>query len=426
MNLSGYAPAMHATKGARRIPRFGRLLAGVIGAGLLLHVILALATHGQAFDMGSMKIVRQNLSAHGFEIYRFVNVGNIRWPYPPLFFPWIALSGAVAGSHVHVFEVIVRLPAIAADGALAWLVQEYLRGRGAHESSRLAAAALIVFGPVFVIVAGFQSQIDAVAILPAVLAVFAWERLDGLRRPLVAGALIGLGASVKTVPIFMVLALAPSARSWRDLALLASAAVAVPLAVLLPFMIATPGAPQGVLRGYHGYPGQGGPTLAVQPGLTFTYLKEVMAHYNGLTLRIVKHAALLGGALYLAVGAFLARYRPPPALAASLLWLATYALSPAFFFQYLVWGLPFFVMAGYLRAAAALQAGVLLPMIFFYQEPWRGDLTSYIYIPVMLVVWAGTLVALGALARGIAARRQAGDLRWPALVRLYPPGSSAR
>src|SRR3954451_16160232 len=86
----------------------------LIAAGTAARLILALATHGQPYDMHSLQIVRHDLADFGFDVYRYVNIGNWHWPYPPAFFPWISLSGAVAGGHVHVFEVLIRLPAIAA------------------------------------------------------------------------------------------------------------------------------------------------------------------------------------------------------------------------------------------------------------------------------------------------------------------------
>lgn len=403
-----------------------RPLLALIAAGLVVRLVLALLTRGQGFDIGSHRIVHDALTAHGLDVYRYVNVGGFHWPYPPGFFPWTLLSGAPSGSQGHVFDVLIRLPAIAADLALAWLVQEYLRIRGATDRARLAAAGAIAFGPVFFLVSGFQGQIDSVAFLPAVLALFAWERLDGERRALVAGALIGVGATVKTVPIFLVLALLPSVRSWREVLMLGASAVAVPVLCTLPFALATPGAPQAGLRSYHGYPGQGGPTLAFQPDLASAYLKHQIAHYSGLTLSVARHATLIAVATYALVAAVLRRFRPPPAVGASLLWLATFALAPAFFFQYLVWGLPFFLMAGFLRASVALQLGVLVPMVLYYLEPWESDTPTYVYVPIMLVVWVAMLVALAALTRGIARRRGVSDLLRPPAGAPYAAADSVR
>lgn len=401
------ATALHAARGGT-VPRstFAFRLGALIAVGLAVRVVIALLTHGQPYDMNSVRIVREDLAAHGFHIYRYVNVGNWHWPYPPAFFPWIALSGAIAGAHSHVFEVLIRLPTILADAALAWVVQEYLRLRGASEASRLVAASVVLLGPVFVAVAGYHGQMDSLAILPAAAAVLVWERMDGERRALVAGALIGLGGALKTVPLLMVLALAPSVRSWRELAKLALSAAAVPVALLIPFAIATPGLPEAALRKYHGFPGQGGLSLVLQPDLAKTWLMGVHnhpPHFSGLSRALGEHASIVNYAIFGATAAFLARHRPSPPLAACVLWLALFAFAPSFFFQYLIWGLPFLLMAGYRRSAAALQLAVLVPMLLFYFGPSSAEWPAYVYIPIMLAVWGGTVVGLIAAGRRVRA-----------------------
>src|SRR5207302_10782054 len=104
---------------------------------------------------------------------------------------------------------------IAADAAIAWLVQAGLGRAGASDRTRLSACALVALGPAFALISGMHGQIDSVAILPAVLALVVWER-GGSRRALAAGLLIGRAASIKTAPGLMVLALLPSVRSRRE------------------------------------------------------------------------------------------------------------------------------------------------------------------------------------------------------------------
>ncbi|MDQ3935824.1 MAG: DUF2029 domain-containing protein [Actinomycetota bacterium] len=382
-----------------------RKLVLLVAAGVVARLVVALITDGHAYDMASFRILRDSLADHGIDVYEHVNLGNFHWPYASGFFPWVALAGALDGGSDQAFATLVRLPAIAADAALAWAVQHYLGLRGASERIRLAAAALVVLGPVFALVSGHHGQIDAVAILPAVLAYVVWERVEGERRALYAGLLIGLGAAIKTVPIFALIPLLPWVRSWRELVTLGAAAAAVPLAVLAPFLIASFDYVDAALRDYHGFPGIGGLSLAVQPELAESWLKGSEAaapDYSGPTERLVDRTSVLGYAIIATVLAFVLRFRPRPAVGASLLWLAVLTLAPAFFFQYLIWGLPFFLMAGYLRAAAALQLAVAVPMALFYLAPWEADAPTYVYVAVMLATWLGMLAALFLLARRMA------------------------
>ena len=382
--------------------RVERRVAVLIAGGTVARLIVALLTHGEPFDMNSVRIVGRGLAEHGLDAYASINLGNYHWPYPPGFFPWIALSGAIAGGYGHLFDVMIRLPMIAADAALAWLVQDYLRLRGASDRTRLAAAAVVALGPVFAIVSGYQGQMDSLAILPAVLALVLWERADGRLRGPAAGVLIGIGAALKTVPLLMVIAVAPGARSRREATWLVLVAIAVPVAAIAPFLLAQYDATEAAVRTYHGYPGQGGITLALQPGLAKAWLLDDPLRPTGLVRTLIDHAQVVNALIYAAVAALVVRFRPPPAQAASVLWLATYALAPAFFFQYLIWGMPFFVMAGYLRGAALLQLAVFVPALLFYIGPWESDLPVYAYVPVMLLVWLATVAALARVVRSIA------------------------
>jgi hypothetical protein len=85
--------------------------------------------------------------------------------------------------------------------------------------------------------------------------------------------------------------------------------------------------------------------------------------------------------------------------AASILWLAVWAFGTGFFFQYLVWGLPFLLLDRHLREVAVLQAAVLLPMLLFYLGPWHRELVVVVYATVMLALWVSWCVGLWALGR---------------------------
>jgi 4-amino-4-deoxy-L-arabinose transferase-like glycosyltransferase len=221
----------------------GRLvLWSLIALGVVARTIVAFKTYGFLYDMDSLVAVRKALGGDALHVYSTVNGHPYnRWPYDSGFFPLILLSGAVASVTGLAYHGLVQLAPIAADGAIAWIVQDHLGRHGASERLRLAAAALVALGPSFAIISGFHGQIDSVALLPAVLALWLWERSPpGVRRALVAGALIGVGASIKTVPGLMLFALLPSVRSRREAAALVLPALAVPAIAVAPFLIADP------------------------------------------------------------------------------------------------------------------------------------------------------------------------------------------
>jgi hypothetical protein len=376
-----------------------RALWGVIGAGSVIRLVLVFTSHGEAYDMGSFNAVRLALEHNWLHVYGHVNPGahTFHWPYPPAYFPWIAFADAIKGSVLQ-FDRLIRLPAVAADAALAWLVATTLV-RSAGQRAALAAAALVAFGPVFVIISGYHGQIDSLAILPAVVAAVLWERdARGFDRALAAGALIGLAGAIKTVPIVMVLALLPSARDWREGARLVAAAAAVPLLTLAPFLVADASAVRH-LADYGGVPGAGGLSLLVQPNLARFWLTGPVAP-SGVTRSLVDHQTVVNLIVFGALAAFFAVRRPDPMRAASILWLAVWAFGTGFFFQYLVWGLPFLLLDRHLRAVALFEAVVLLPMLLFYLGPWHRELVVVVYATVMLALWVAWCIGLFVLGRG--------------------------
>jgi 4-amino-4-deoxy-L-arabinose transferase-like glycosyltransferase len=369
----------------------------IIAAGVALRLIVTVATPGLPFDIHSAQLVRAVLSARPLHLYSTVNTGGgFHYPYPPGYLPLVFVIGRFADLFGG-FSELIRLPPILADAALSWAVWWGLAGR-VSPRARLLAAAGVSLGPVFIAVSGYSAQIDSVAILPAVLALLVWERAPSRRRAWAAGLLIGVAACVKTVPLLMLLALAPNARSWREAAVLVGCAVAAPLASLAPFLAADP---SGVLalRHYTGVPGMGGLSLVLQPDLAQSWLTRVVAP-SGLTEWLsVKHASLVNGVAIAGFAVYGFRARPDPRIAAPLLWLVILALGTGFFFQYLVWVLPFLLLAGQLRAALLLQAVVTVPMLIFYFGPWHADSIVYLYVAIMLLVWVGWILEAIFLAR---------------------------
>lgn len=364
-----------------------RALVALLGAGAVLRLVLAFATEGAAFDIESFRIVRDALGDDPLGVYEAVNQGFARWPYPPGFFLWIRVSDGLAGVTGLPFHGLIQLPAIAADVTLAWLVQAMLGRRGASEGTRLAAAALVALGPSFAMTSGYHGQIDSLAILAAVAALAVWER-DGPRRALLAGLLIGAGATVKTIPLVMVLALLPSVRSRREAAVLVAVPAAMLLVALAPFLAADP---EGTVTSLdnRGFPGLGGISLIVQPELARAAIEGIPADgWTRVTEFLMDRGGVIVAAMLAALGAFLLRHRPEPLRAAVFLWLGLYALGLNFALQYAVWGLPFLLLQRRLGTVAALQLLLLPAALLFYLAPWDGRGWWIAYCVLMTAAWA--------------------------------------
>jgi Glycosyltransferase family 87 len=371
---------------------------GIIAAGIAVRVAIAAGTHGLPYDIESWGIVRAAFSHHPLHVYSLANAGgNYHWPYPPGFFPLMLAASGVADLTGAGFTHLVRVPAILADAALVWLIYEGLAGR-ASERIRLVAAALVAGSPVLIAVSSYSAQIDSVAILPAVAALIAWERVGPRHRALVAGLLIGLAGAIKTVPFIFVLALLPDSRSLKEAGVLLAAAVAVPLVALAPFLVADASGVQ-TIRHYAGSPGQGGLSLVLQPDLAQRWLTRIVPPSGLEDWLFVKHAGVYNALVVAGYAVFAWRRRPNPRVAAALLWLVVLAFGSGFFFQYLVWGIPFFLLAGYVTATAVMQAIVTIPMLIYYVSSWHTSGAVYVYVAVMLAVWAAWVIGGAAVAR---------------------------
>ena len=114
---------------------------------------------------------------------------------------------------------------------------------------------------------------------------------------------------------------------------------------------------------------------------------------SGATVWLIHHGGLVTVVGMLGVLVLLARWRPGPVEAAVLIWLAVYVFGVNFAFQYLPWGLPFFLIAGHTKAVALLEAVVLAPTIFYYSHPHITHVSA-LYAVLMIAVWVGFTVAL--------------------------------
>lgn len=380
-----------------------RSLWTLVGVGVIVRVVLGFSTRGAAFDVDSFEIVRRALADDPLGLYSAVNQGYARWPYPPLFLPWMALSGWLSDTIGLSFDGWMQLPMIAADAGIAWVVQELLRMRGASERVRLWAVALVMFGPAFLLTTGYHGQIDSAAIFPAIAALLVWER-GGEHRALKAGLLIGIGGAIKVVPLVLLLPLVLGARSRREAVELIVPAGAVVLAALAPYLAVDFAATVDSL-GNRGFPGLGGLSLIADPSLADAALRGGTPEGSGVIDWIVQNGWMVPAAALAGAAVLLYRRRPDVLIGSVIVWLVLMALGVNFALQYAVWGLPFLIAAGWLRRAAAVQVVLLPAAIVFYLAPWDSVAAVVVYCASMIAAW---LVLMVLLAQAVRATRSFG------------------
>ncbi len=397
----GSGEATVSSRLMRGVPRTVWLL---IAAGVAIRLLLAFLFVGTQQDIDNLAAVGSAVRDHPLILYDLASSHSAPvWPYPPGLVPWVAASSWLAGATGVAFHGLVQLAAIAADAVLALLVWIALERTSFSERKRIAAVALVALGPAFIAISGYHGQIDSVAIAPALAALLVWERGESPWRALWAGLLIGCGGAVKQVALVMIIALLPTARSRREWILLPLAALAVPLALLAPYLLHDHSAVSDALS-YSGLPGLGGFGLAVHA------VRALFSARYALDGPLPDSRLLYESGPYLVAAALalllplMASRRTPPRRAAVVVWLAVYALGVNFAPQYAVWGLPFFLVAGYLTATAAAQLALVPPFVLYYTDP-GGKLALVVYTAFMVALWAAAAVALAlALRRELAAR----------------------
>jgi hypothetical protein len=371
-----------------RVPSYKVLLWSLLGVGFVVRVALAFGFYGVTYDIDSLRIVGHALAgAHPFDVY-----DSGRWPYPAGFMPWISLSRGIADISPLPFHGVVQVPMILADLAIAWVVQLWLGRLGRPPAERLFAAALVALGPSFILISGYHGQLDPLATLPPLLGAYVWS-VGGERRALKAGALVGLGACMKVVPLFMLLALLPTARSRREIVTLVAIAAAIPLATVLPFLIANLDGTWHALHSNHGVPGFGSYGLLAQPDLIDRPLYGDQVQLSGLSTWLYDSQNVIVAAAALLVGAFAYLRRLDPIDAAASIWLAVFVANPEWGYEYLIWGLPYFILARRYIEVLALQLVLIVPEVVLYRTFATHKLGQF-YVPTLTLVWAAMAVTL--------------------------------
>jgi Glycosyltransferase family 87 len=361
------------------------LLGALLAVGTGIRLWIAFTNYGLRYDIDSAYIVARLLSTHPLHAY-----AALRYPYPAGYFPVILLCHWIAQATGAAFWAVWKVPAILCDAGIAALLAWALGRFGASPRERLVAAALVALGPVFILISGYHGQIDSAAILPALAGVIVWK-LGGDRRAWQAGVLIGLGTAVKQPPFFVALALLPTARTRREMAILLGCAAAIPLLSVAPFLIADAHRTWTSLTYNKGLPGLGGLSVLLQPGLSRGLQHGYFVLPTPLTVWFYVKQNWIVGLSVVAVALYAYRKRLDPVPAAALIWLVVYVSDFDWAYQYFVWGLPFFLLAGWRREVAALQLGLALPAAQIYFHFGLADL-GWVYVPLIMLVWAGVAV----------------------------------
>jgi uncharacterized membrane protein len=379
----------------------------VLAAGLLARLVLDVTT-GSNGDIGNAHLVAHVLTTHPLTAYSFQH--KPIYPYPPGWFPVLALTDKVSTATGVSFAVLDRLPIIAADMVTAWVVARWLADRGNSPRRCVTGAALIALNPLSAVVSGFHGQLDQAATCFAVLAVWLWQR-RGPHRAVVAGLLIGTAAAMKIPPAIVGVALLVDCLNLREAAKLVGSMVVVPAVAVAPWLIKAPHAMYTQLH-YQGLPGVGGLSIIVQRQFANLWLAGAPPHPSDALFRLELHAQRFTiGALVIGAVAVLIT-RPRPEVGAILMLLPLYFLAVNLSVHYVTWVLPFLAVAIAPLTLAAVEIVYLIPTTFVYfpgiqgelattRSPWSTGVVQAVYVPTALALMLAAAIGFLVLLIGL-------------------------
>ena len=355
-----------------------------------------LLTNGARFDVESYQIVA-NLISKGEDVYSSPLVYG-RHPYLPFQMYWLASAHWLSWVSGVSFVKIVRLAPILADALISVLLYLGVGQLTDSVTSSWRAGLLYAFNPIPIFVSACHGQFDAIPLLFALLAWYAWLIRDRKPRWIGRSAFwLGLAILDKSWPILFLPVMLVRLAKWRSRLLYGAIAGLVSAVAVLFYMLIFRGDPIALLRtaaGYNHGVGIWGYTIFVRewsrsmlPGQSA--FKWVVQYGRYITL------AFLAG-----VFTFKARKQLPHQAFLTII-VTFYAVTHAFSIQYLMWVVPLALLVQdhrnlerYTLAAYAYMLVAYVGLILDYR--WASIMRlpiadRFVIIPTSLPAWLITV-----------------------------------
>lgn len=281
--------------------------------------------------------------------YLFTN----SYPYPPLWM-WFEAGGAlIAGLSGWSFPLIIKLPLIASDLTIVFLL---------YKISGKKIAWIFALNPVIILITAVHGQFDTLAILMVLLAVYFYPR-----RFVISALFLGIAVAFKSYPILLLPAFLLGAKQLRSKSnyLLYALLTVLPVFVLfLPFLKSSYLQIIDKVFTYSGVSDYG--WLAIYR--TFIWLKDNIPFQSITgTVELLSLSKLLFIGSYIYFVWLLFRRKTPLSLSFCIsgIFLLFYLLYGGIASQYLFWLTPFLLIYNY-RLALRYSLFASIALVFFY------------------------------------------------------------
>lgn len=336
---------------------------------------------GAGYDIDSYRLVTDALLG-GREVYAS-SVG--RHPYLPF---QMYIMGAMAYlSQVTglPYVVAIKLPAIMADVALTGLIyRSSSLSKGLTWASYLAL--LYALNPASILVTAYHGQFEAVTLLLLLLAWGYWHR----EQIILSATLLGLAILNKTWPVLFLPAVWLRIQNWRDRITYPAIALGIPIIAIIAYLVTFSAEPTYMLRRaltHRGVAGYWGPGAVLNPAAAFWPELQPIVDFAFLIRNWLLLAAVIISLWWT---------RRQTALDAFLtLLLSIFAVTVGFGIQWLVWPIPFALLANedrWLKPYSLAAAFMLVIHLYgLHMYPWLAE-----WIPAPTHEWLIRLSALPA------------------------------
>ena len=266
-------------------------------------------------------------------ISRDPTLSNINpWRYPPLYllFTVPALLAKAAADQTIFYLAIIKVPLALSDIISTLFLYRILENQFS-KSIALAGATLFTFNPASfftTVVAGFSDSLAVMFTIIALYCFLTYKSLSGSsasNRLYGSGLFLGIGVMTKIYPLFLIPVFLRDSKNWNDRIVLLATSF-FPVAIFsLPFLVWDP--------------------YSYLNMLTIKNAGGQHPLFGALGFPAAEQLALLGILAVILAWIYAASLPFYSRLAMTFLWINLATLSTAF--QYLTWGIPFFILLLY-------------------------------------------------------------------------------
>ncbi len=388
------APAGLRASPGQRLGAMGRMLLApqpvwLLRAAMSLLVLLTIALHiavirvstGAGWDIDAFKLQAATVFEHQ-NIYRIYQLKD-RYPYPPVWV-WIIAAMRQLAWTLHIpFDQAAKLPALVGDVGICLLMFGYLCQRLGTCWAAVIPAALYAINPLAILISAGHGQFDALVIMFLLLALYL-RGPQADRHPAKSALALGIGIALKGFPVLALPYLALTAPRGHRVRTVVYAFI--PLVVAMLVYTAVFGVSKGIVTHVIGY----------QSTYDFGWAGLHSAHISSIVLQpwILRALELLLIVFAAAVPAALFGARPAAAM--SIIFLALYATTPTMSVQYLIWVVPFLLLA--LPVGAVLFSIVAVVGALSFYNLVSGAIPTFASLPAIAArLWPMHAPSVGAI-----------------------------